>query len=142
MCKLGDIIVINKFKNEYGIIIPKHSFVVINDKPNYIEGFRYDFISNMLCSFHNENHKRKKLKYKENLPVKEQRIKGKKINNKEGYIKADQLYYFDKNKIEYKLLAHMDKKLLNELIKLIIDLQKLGLLKPIITNIEKEKTTN
>jgi len=96
----------------------------------------------MLCSFHNERHKRKKLKYKENLPVKEQRITGKRINNKKGYIKADQLYYFDKSKIEYKLLAHMDEKLLNELINLVIDLQTQGLLKPIITNIEKEKITN
>ena len=56
----------------------------------------------MLCSFHNERHKRKKLKYKENLPVKEQRITGKRINNKKGYIKADQLYYFDKSKIVTK----------------------------------------
>lgn len=96
----------------------------------------------MLCSFHNERHKRKKLKYKENLPVKEQRITGKRINNKKGYIKADQLYYFDKNNIEYKLIAHMDDSLLNELIKLIINLQKQNILKPIITNIEKEKITN
>ena len=89
-----------------------------------------------------KKHKQKKLKYKENLPIKEQKISGKKINNKTGYIKADQLYYFDKNKIEYKLIAHMDDSLLNELIKLIINLQKQNILKPIITNIEKEKITN
>ena len=27
MCKLGDIIVIKEFKNEFGETIPKHSFV-------------------------------------------------------------------------------------------------------------------
>ena len=70
MCKLGDIIVIKEFKNEFGETIPKHSFVVISDQANYIEGFRYDFVSNMLCSFHNKKHKQKKLKYKENLPIK------------------------------------------------------------------------
>lgn len=32
MCKLGDIIVVKEFKNEYGETIPKHSFVVINDE--------------------------------------------------------------------------------------------------------------
>ena len=37
MCKLGDIIVINKFKNENGDTITKHSFVVINDEKNYVE---------------------------------------------------------------------------------------------------------
>ena len=52
MCKLGDIIVIKEFKNEFGETIPKHSFVVISGQANYIEGFRYDFVSNMLCSFH------------------------------------------------------------------------------------------
>ncbi len=36
----------------------------------------------------------------------------------------------------------MDDSLLNELIKLIINLQKQNILKPIITNIEKEKITN
>ena len=142
MCKLGDIIVIKEFKNEFGETIPQHSFVVISDQANYIEGFRYDFVSNMLCSFHNKTHKQQKLKYKENLPIKEQKIFGKRINNKTGYIKADQLYYFNKNKIEYKLIAHMDNSLLNELITLIINLQKQDLLKPIITNIEKEKITN
>ena len=52
MCKLGDIIVIKEFKNEFGETISKHSFVVISAQANYIEGFRYDFVSNMLCSFH------------------------------------------------------------------------------------------
>ena len=46
MCKLGDIIVIKEFKDKNGIIIPKHSFVVINDEPEFIEGFAYDFIAN------------------------------------------------------------------------------------------------
>ena len=36
----------------------------------------------------------------------------------------------------------MDDSLLNELIKLIINLQKQNILKTIITNIEKEKITN
>lgn len=140
MCKLGDIIVINKFKNEYGKMMPKHSFVVINDEENYIEGFRYDFVSNMLCSFHNEEHKKKKLKYEQNYPIREEKICGKKINNKEGFIKADQLYYFDKSKIEYKVLAHMELELLDELVQLILKLQEKNLLKPIYTNIKDEVT--
>ena len=69
MCKLGDIIVIKEFKNEIGEIIKKHSFVVINDEENSIEGMSYDFVCNMLCSFHNEDHKKRKIRYKENLQV-------------------------------------------------------------------------
>ena len=136
MCKLGDVIVIKEFKNEFGEIVPKHSFIVINDEPDYVEGFKYDFVSNMLCSFHNEKHKKRKLKFKQNLPVKEQKIHGENINEKEGYIKADQLYYFDKKKIEYKVLAHMDSDLLDDLVQLILELKEKNLLKPVYTNIE------
>ena len=48
MCKLGDIIVVKEFKDNNGVIIPKHSFVVINDEHNFIEGFEYDFVSNIM----------------------------------------------------------------------------------------------
>lgn len=89
MCKLGDIIVVKEFKNEEGISVPKHSFVVINDEEDYVEGLKYDFVSNMMCSFHNEEHKNKKLKYEENLPIKEEYVSGDKINSKEGYIDLD-----------------------------------------------------
>ena len=138
MCKLGDVIVVKEFRNEYGKIIPKHSFVVINDEQDFVEGFKYDFISNMLCSFHNEEHKKKKLQYKQNLEIKEEKIFGEKINNKEGYIKANQLYFFDKSKIEYKVIAHLDSELLDELVQLILELQKSNLLIPIYTNINEE----
>ena len=137
MCKLGDIIVVKEFKNEDGNIIPKHSFVVINDEENYVEGLRYDFVSNMMCSFHNDEHKNKKLRFEENLLIKEELIDGEKINNKCGYIKADQLYYFNKNFIEYKVIAHMESELLDDLVQLILILNEKGLLKNIISNLEK-----
>ena len=38
MCKLGDIIVVKEFKDKNGIIIPRHSFVVIDENKNYIQG--------------------------------------------------------------------------------------------------------
>lgn len=82
MCKFGDIVVINKFKNEIGNIISKHSFVVISDESNYIEGLKYDFVSNMMCSFHNEKHRNKKLRYKENIEIKEEYLYGERINEK------------------------------------------------------------
>ncbi len=61
MCKLGDIIVVKEFKDASGKLVPKHSFVVINDEHDFIEGFEYDFISNVMCSFHDEKHKKRKL---------------------------------------------------------------------------------
>ncbi len=135
MCKLGDIIVIKKFKNENGDVIPKHSFVVINDEKNFLEGLKYDFVANMMCSFHDDKHKRKKIKFLENLPVEEKLISGEKINSKQGYIKADQLYYFNKNIIKYKKIAHIDDELLDDLIQLIFVLDKKDKLKNISTNL-------
>ncbi len=137
MCKLGDIIVIDKFKNEDGEIISKHSFVVVSDSKGCISGIKYDFVASILCSFHNKEHLNKKLRYKENFLIKEDLISGKNLNNKSGYIKADQLYYFDKKQINYKVIAHMEDELFDELIQLIIDLSKKDKLKNIETNLEK-----
>lgn len=142
MCKLGDIIVVKEFKDKTGILVPKHSFVVINDEEDYVEGLKYDFVANIMCSFHNEEHKNKKLKYEENFPIKEQLISGEKINNKSGYIKADQLYYFDKNLIEYQVIAHMEAELLDELVQLILVLNEKGLLKNVISNLDLEIVKN
>lgn len=140
MCKLGDIILVKEFKNEKGNSIPKHSFVVINDEEGYIEGLKYDFVSSMMCSFHNNKHKSIKLRFEENFEIKEGLISGKNINNKSGYIKADQLYYFNKKLIEFQIIEHMDKQLLNELVQLIIVLNEKGLLKNISSNLTNKLT--
>jgi len=138
MCKLGDIIIIKEFKDEFGEIVSKHSFVVINDEESYIEGFRYDFVSNLMCSFHSEEHRNKKLKYKENLLIDTKQIRGQKINNHQGYIKANQLYYFDKSVINYKVIAHIDSELLDDLVQLILVLYDNDKLRIVTTNLKEE----
>ena len=137
MCKLGDIIVIKEFKNELGKKITRHSFVVINDEENSIEGMQYDFISNMLCSFHSDEHRSRKLKFKENYEITENLISGNHLNNNSGFIKMDQLYYFDKSLIEYYVLGHIDLELLDELLQSILILSKEGKLKYITTNLNQ-----
>lgn len=136
MCKLGDIIVVKEFKDECGEIVPKHSFVVINDESDFVEGLKYDFVSNMMCSFHSEEHKKKKLRYEENMEIKEELISGENINSNEGYIKADKLYYFDKNLVEYQVIAHMEAELLDELVQLILMLHDKDKLNIVTTNLE------
>jgi len=54
MCKIGDIIVIEKYIGEDGKMIHRHSFVVISDKEGYIEGLKYDLVTNVMSSFKNE----------------------------------------------------------------------------------------
>ena len=136
MCKLGDIIVVKEFKNEVGNIVKKHSFIVINDMKNKISGMNYDFVSNMICSFHSDEHKKRKLRHKENLAVTDNVIYSNNSNKKDGFIKADQMYYFDKSKIDYYIFGHIDYELLDELLRLILLLDRERKLKYITTNIE------
>lgn len=120
LCKLGDIIVIDEFRNEIGKTVKRHSFVVINDEGNYIEGLRYDFVCNMLCSFHNEVHKKKKLSYKANMMILGKDVIVDNGNDKQGYIKADQLYYFNKMNIKYYVVGEIKTETLNRLFMLMI----------------------
>ena len=127
MCKLGDIIVVDEYVGDDEVIVSKHSFVVINDKPGFIEGLRYDLVTNVMSSFKNAEHKNRKLRFMENLEViSDDIVADKNKNGKSGFIKADQLIYFDKAKIKYYVLGHLDEKLLDELILLIIKLAECG----------------
>ena len=137
MCKLGDIIVVKEYFGSDGKKVNQHSFVVINDEKDMIEGLSYDFVANVMLSFHDKKHKAKKLKYKSNLPIKEEKITSKDLNDKGGYIRADELYYFNKEKIEYKVIAYMDHELLDELIQLILILHDENKLKIITKNLEE-----
>lgn len=135
MCKLGDIIVVKEFKNENGITIPKHSFIVIDDNKDSIKGLNYDFVTNMMGSFHNEEHKKKKLKYKQNLYIPKGQIIGKNLNLKDGFIKANNLYLFKKDKIRYRKIGHLNNSITNELLNIIQILQKENKARLITTNL-------
>lgn len=118
MCKVRDIILIEKYKSQ-GKEISKHSFVVIEDNSGEIQSLPYDFVCNVLSSFKNEDQKRKKLKFPGNFSVtgKEAVVNG--GNKKDGYIKADQFYYFNKDKVTYKVIGTMTKNAFNDLMDFI-----------------------
>ena len=101
MCKIGDIIVVDKYISEDNKEMNRHSFVVIEDTKGNIGGINYDIVTNVMSSFKNESHRKRKLKYKENLEIKSRDIIANYKNKKIGYIKADQLIYFDKKKKSY-----------------------------------------
>ena len=123
MCKLGDIIVIDEYLGDDGVKLNRHSFVVINDKPDFIEGLKYDFVANVMSSFKSEEHRNKKLKFMENVEIiSEDIITENTKNTKSGFIKADQLIYFDKSKINYYVLGHISEDLLDELLILMVKL--------------------
>lgn len=141
MCKIGDIIVVENYIGDDGEKVKKHSFVVIEDTPGHIGGLNYNLVTNVMSSFRNEEHRNKKLRYKENLEITSDDIISNCKNDKSGYIKADQLIYFDKDKIDYYLFGHVDLELLDELIRLIIELRVENKLKANTKNIKDELVT-
>ena len=134
MCKLGDIIVVNKYIGEGGSIVNKHSFVVIDDKKGVISGLDYDMVAAAISSFKNNQHKLTKLRYKENMELPIDSMKQKNLKN-DSYVKADQVHYFNKAKLDYYVLGTLKKKYLNDLLDLIISLEIDGRVKIITSNL-------
>ena len=125
MCKLGDIIVVNKYIAENGQEIGRHSFIVIDDTPDTIKGLDYTHVTTVISSFKSEEQRLKKLKYEENLEVSEYEQNGKiKDFKKSSYVKADKFFYFNKDKLDYYVFGRISDDLLDELFKLILQLDK------------------
>lgn len=120
MCQIGDIIVIDQYKDR-GNIISKHSFIVIDDENGTIQGIPYDFIANVLSSFKNQKQKQRKMSYPGNFQIASDDTITNPHNNKDGYIKADQMYYFSKDKISYKVIGQIKEDVFNDLIGFIED---------------------
>ncbi len=136
MCKLGDIIVITEFKGEDGVDVSKHSFIVIDDNQGQIKGLDYDFVAPIMSSFQDEDHKRKVLSYDGNKEIKDDDIEGSFALKRPSYIKANKLYYFNKENISYRILARITDEYLDELVKIILNLSEEEKLSIITTNLE------
>jgi hypothetical protein len=89
-----------------------------------------------MSSFQNktEEYKAKKLNYQENLGVSknDMNVSG---NEEEGYIKADKLYFFEKNKLDYFVIGNINPDILTKLFELIEQLNQKGLLVNVTLNL-------
>ncbi|MFR0074246.1 MAG: hypothetical protein ACLRVD_07755 [Blautia caecimuris] len=120
MCNIGDIILINNY-NDNGKILHRHSFVVIDDEGGEIMGLPYDFVANVLSSFKDNIQRQRKLSYDGNFPISHNDTETNPHNNKDGYVKTDQLYYFNKNKISYTVIGFMKPEIFNMVLEFIED---------------------
>lgn len=118
MCKVGDIILIERYQHG-SHILGHHSFIVISDEEGKIEGLSYDMICNVLSSFKDEKQKKKKLSYDGNFPVANEDTNTVPDNGLDGYVKTDQLYYFNKEKINYRIIGTIDPEILELIIEFI-----------------------
>jgi len=118
MCKKRDIILVESFKSQ-GVSVGVHSFVVIEDKAGEIKGVPFDMICNVLSSFKSADQRAKKLTYPGNYPITASDASVPGGNRKDGYIKTDQLYFFNKDKITYHVIGQMKADAFDELLDFI-----------------------
>jgi hypothetical protein len=112
MCKIGDIILVDNYKDN-GCNLNKHSFIVIEDENGTIEGVPYDFICNVMSSFKNDEQKLRKLRYPGNFPISHNDTVTDPHNTKDGFVKTDQLYYFKKDNINFKVIGNVIPEVLD-----------------------------
>lgn len=125
MCKVGDIIVVKKYKS-HGANLQRHSFVVLSTEHGQIQGLDFDLVCNVMSSFHSEEQRKQKLGYPGNFEYspEDENIEG--GHGKAGYIKAEQFYYFDSNKTDYYVLGNVTPELFNALIEFINSLSEVN----------------
>ena len=123
MCKVGDIIIVKEYVDN-GLTLSRHSFVVLSDELGNIQGLDYDIVCNVMSSFKNEEHKKKKLSYLTNFPVTYEDLDITNGGNKKnGYIKANQFYYFNKEKTDFLVIGSLNNDVFESLLKLIEQLK-------------------
>jgi predicted nucleotidyltransferase len=118
MCKVGDIILIKKYKSGKHTL-SQHSFVVLSDDAGQIKGMNYDIVCNVMSSFKNEQQKQDKLSYPGNFPIAHDDSIVKNDNGINGYIKTEQLYYFNKSNIDFIVIGQMKQDIFDLLIEFI-----------------------
>ena len=135
MCKIGDIIGVKKYVGQDGKEIGFHYFIVVSDEGGKICGFNFSIVGTVMSSFKNEEQKRKKSKLKANIPIEETEFNLGTNKKKSGFIKADQLFYFDKSKTSYFVVGQVDGDVLLSLLERIGMLDESGKLTININNL-------
>ena len=122
MCDVGDIILIDAYKHK-GLSLSRHSFVVLSVEAGKIEGLDYDFVCNVLSSFKDENQRIKKLGYPGNFETTHADKSVVDGNTKDGFVKSEQFYYFNNQKISYSIIGTLHSDVFNKLIDFIENLE-------------------
>ena len=92
---------------------------MIDDENGIIQGLPYDFVANVLSSFKDDKQRKRKLSYPGNFPISHNDTDTNPDDGKDGFVKADQLYYFSKDKIDYNIIGEMKQDKFNELMEYI-----------------------
>jgi len=119
---VGDILLINRYVDGEKAL-SRHSFVVIKSEGGEIQGLEYDVVCNALSSFKDEEQRKRKLKYPGNFEISHENSSVPGGNAKDGYIKAEQFYFFNLSKINYSVIGKLDADVLKLLLLFIAGLK-------------------
>jgi len=121
MCKVGDIILVKKYKHDK-MILKQHSFIVVEDTNGIINSMSYDFVSMVMGSYgQNDCKKEKKHGYDGNFPLANEDTITNPDNGEDGYVKTDQLYYFKKDQLEFRIMGTIAKDVLELIFEYVSD---------------------
>ena len=122
MCKVGDIIVVRNYLSQ-GQTIKRHSFVVLSTEHGEIQGMDFDLVCNVMSSFRSEEQRKRKMGYPGNFeyPADAENIRN--GHGRSGYIKAEQLNCFNREKTDFYVLGNVEPELFNVLIEFINQLK-------------------
>ena len=122
--KIGDIIVIKSYITPDNVEIGRHSFIVLHNEAGKIGGIdlelEFDLVGAVMSSIKNEEHKKKiESYYPKDMIISFNDAQVTNGNQKDGFIKANQLYYFQRSKIEYTKIGYVNEATLKTLLELI-----------------------
>lgn len=120
MCQVGDVISIKNYKDQREATYP-HAFVVISVEPDKLNQIPYNLTCTAISAFKDENHRIRKMESPGNFPfnLDEHDVEAGKSNA--GYIKADQLFYFQSEMIDKNVIGKLEPEKFNALISFIVD---------------------
>lgn len=129
MCKIGDILLIyNATRNKRPV--GAHPFIVLDDRNGIVKGmYSYDFIGLLMSSADTEEKRQKLHKYDGNFPISQDDkiCDNENYNNLPAYAKAEQFYYFSKDKIHYMHIARLEPDIYEIILEFIDELNANGM---------------
>ena len=137
MCQIGDLIKVEKYIGDDGVEVGRHTFVVLSEDANVIKGLSFDLVGTPMSSIKNDK-QRKKIENDHRLMI----IRTNDQNGmpaskyEESFIKAHLMYYFKKDKLEYKNLGSLNVETYIELQNKLQELDNNDEIEQVIFNLE------
>lgn len=137
--KIGDVILIKEYISESDTILATKYFVVIDTKPNLVDNMYYDIIAVPISSIKNEIHRVKVMSNEIYMPLSNAVIKS---SDKSSYVRLGKIYFFNKDRIMYKIVDRTDNSTLFEIVDQIENLEQKEKLEFITNNVRTKVKKN